>query len=327
MTVVVWRDDGYGLIDWKQRNEFGRPFGVEFGNPDFVALRRRRSGSRPGGRRHRGDLARCLAEALAVDGPALVEVPIDYRENLRLTDRLGALADEVARGRSERSRVSVGQTAGFFGFFGFGGRFGVLSPIPSPHIDQGASRKEGSLNDSPRSTIQVRCDREIAVTRVARPRGRSAPPAPRFGRICCAEGQRETSDPKRCERPSLGRDIVGDPRIIDASPGGAPNWTRTRAANDWHGRRVLGRGLDDREPLGIFRRARRARIVAVPECPVRRRAGSARPPTTMGGPFCRGVARRRNPRWCGSDPGTARSSPTAGGAATGSSRPGTRHEP
>ena len=24
VTVVVWRDDGYGLIDWKQRNEFGR---------------------------------------------------------------------------------------------------------------------------------------------------------------------------------------------------------------------------------------------------------------------------------------------------------------
>ena len=38
VTVVVWRDDGYGLIDWKQRNKFGRPFGVEFGNPDFVAF-------------------------------------------------------------------------------------------------------------------------------------------------------------------------------------------------------------------------------------------------------------------------------------------------
>ena len=37
IVVMVWRDDGYGLIDWKQRNEFGRPFGVEFGNPDLVA--------------------------------------------------------------------------------------------------------------------------------------------------------------------------------------------------------------------------------------------------------------------------------------------------
>jgi acetolactate synthase I/II/III large subunit len=93
VTVVVWRDDGYGLIDWKQRNEFGRPFGVEFGNPDFVALAA--SFGIPAWRpSSSSDLARCLAEALAVDGPALIEVPIDYRENLRLTDRLGALADD-----------------------------------------------------------------------------------------------------------------------------------------------------------------------------------------------------------------------------------------
>jgi hypothetical protein len=33
-----------------------------------------------------------LRRALDVDGPALVEIPIDYRENLRLTEHLGALA-------------------------------------------------------------------------------------------------------------------------------------------------------------------------------------------------------------------------------------------
>ena len=54
ITVVVWRDDGYGLIDWKQRNEFGRPFGVEFGNPDFVAYAAVvRDGRRSGRRRRR----------------------------------------------------------------------------------------------------------------------------------------------------------------------------------------------------------------------------------------------------------------------------------
>ncbi len=90
VTIVVWRDDGYGLIDWKQRNEFGRPFGVEFGNPDFVALARSfgMPAFRPGSS---AELAWTLASALAVDGPSLVEVPIDYRENLRLTERLGAL--------------------------------------------------------------------------------------------------------------------------------------------------------------------------------------------------------------------------------------------
>ena len=38
------------------------------------------------------DLYPTLMRALDVPGPALVEVPIDYRENLRLTERLGALA-------------------------------------------------------------------------------------------------------------------------------------------------------------------------------------------------------------------------------------------
>jgi acetolactate synthase I/II/III large subunit len=91
VTVVVWRDDGYGLIDWKQRNEFGRPFGVEFGNPDFVDYARSFgiAGFRPDSA---GDLLPTLRRALDVEGPSLVEVPIDYRENLRLTEHLGALA-------------------------------------------------------------------------------------------------------------------------------------------------------------------------------------------------------------------------------------------
>jgi acetolactate synthase-1/2/3 large subunit len=94
VTVVVWRDDGYGLIDWKQRNEFGKPFGVEFGNPDFVAFAQSFgiAGFRP---TSAADLAPTLARALGVDGPALVEVPIDYRENLRLTEHLGALSSSM----------------------------------------------------------------------------------------------------------------------------------------------------------------------------------------------------------------------------------------
>jgi acetolactate synthase-1/2/3 large subunit len=91
ICVVVWRDDGYGLIDWKQRREFGRPFGVEFGNPDFVAYAESfgMAGFRPSSA---ADLYPTLKRALEVDGPTLVEVPIDYAENLRLTERLGALA-------------------------------------------------------------------------------------------------------------------------------------------------------------------------------------------------------------------------------------------
>jgi acetolactate synthase-1/2/3 large subunit len=91
VTVVVWRDDGYGLIDWKQQTEFGRPFGVEFGNPDFVAYAESfgLAAFRPS---TAAELYPTLMRALEHDGPSLVEVPIDYRENLRLTERLGALS-------------------------------------------------------------------------------------------------------------------------------------------------------------------------------------------------------------------------------------------
>ena len=91
IVVVVWRDDGYGLIDWKQRNEFGRPYGVEFGNPDLVAYAQ--SFGIPAFRpTSADDLYPTLHRALDVDGPALVDVPIDYAENVRLTERLGALS-------------------------------------------------------------------------------------------------------------------------------------------------------------------------------------------------------------------------------------------
>jgi acetolactate synthase I/II/III large subunit len=91
IMVVVWRDDGYGLIDWKQQNEFGRPFGVEFGNPDFVAYAESfgMAAFRPSSA---ADLYPTFMRALETPGPTLVEVPIDYSENLRLTERLGALS-------------------------------------------------------------------------------------------------------------------------------------------------------------------------------------------------------------------------------------------
>ncbi len=91
ITVVVWRDDGYGLIDWKQQSEFERPFGVAFTNPDFIAYAQSfgMAAYRPSSA---AELYPTLMRAIEHPGPALVEVPIDYRENLRLTERLGALS-------------------------------------------------------------------------------------------------------------------------------------------------------------------------------------------------------------------------------------------
>jgi acetolactate synthase-1/2/3 large subunit len=94
VVVVIWRDNGYGLIDWKQRNTFGRPFGVEFDNPDFVKFAE--SFGIPGFRPATADeLYPILMRALDLPGPSVIDVPIDYAENVRLTERLGALAGLV----------------------------------------------------------------------------------------------------------------------------------------------------------------------------------------------------------------------------------------
>ena len=94
IVVVIWRDNGYGLIDWKQRNSFGRPFGVAFDNPDFVAFAE--SFGIPGFRPASADaLYPTLMRALELSGPSVIDVQIDYAENVRLTERLGALSGLV----------------------------------------------------------------------------------------------------------------------------------------------------------------------------------------------------------------------------------------
>jgi acetolactate synthase I/II/III large subunit len=94
IVVVIWRDNGYGLIDWKQRNAFGRPYGVDFDNPDFVKFAE--SFGIPGYRPASADeLYPTLMNALEQPGPSVIDVPIDYAENVRLTERLGALAGLV----------------------------------------------------------------------------------------------------------------------------------------------------------------------------------------------------------------------------------------
>ncbi len=87
---VIWVDGSYGLIKWKQLNTFGRDFGVSFQNPDFAAYAR--AYGLPGFRVERAsDFLPTLRKALDLPEPSVVEVAVDYTENLRLTEKLGQL--------------------------------------------------------------------------------------------------------------------------------------------------------------------------------------------------------------------------------------------
>jgi len=90
LVILVWNDGGYGLIEWHQERRFGHSNDVAFGNPDFVALAQS-FGARGFRVEHAADLLPTLNEAATCGTVAVVDCPVDYAENMRLTERLGRL--------------------------------------------------------------------------------------------------------------------------------------------------------------------------------------------------------------------------------------------
>ncbi len=89
IVAMVWCDGEYGLIKWKQQAGFrGRHSDLAFGNPDFVQLAE--SFGMWGREITATDqIIPALAEAFAQEGPALIAIPVDYAENMKLSERLG----------------------------------------------------------------------------------------------------------------------------------------------------------------------------------------------------------------------------------------------
>jgi acetolactate synthase-1/2/3 large subunit len=90
LVVLIWNDSGYGLIKWKQMNQFGRYSHVDFNNPDFVKLAE--SFGAVGVRIERTEeLLPSLRKALESDSVTIIDCPVDYGENLKLTATLGEM--------------------------------------------------------------------------------------------------------------------------------------------------------------------------------------------------------------------------------------------
>jgi len=85
---VVWENHQFGSIVWKQDKKFGRHFGTDFTNPDFVKLAEafgmpaRRCASV-------ADFGSALTWALGLDLPSLIVLPIDYSIDVAISEELG----------------------------------------------------------------------------------------------------------------------------------------------------------------------------------------------------------------------------------------------
>jgi acetolactate synthase I/II/III large subunit len=94
LVVLIWEDGGYGLIEWKMDLELGEHYYVAFNNPDVIAYAE--SFGAKGYRITAADqLLPTLNAALDDDGVSLIACPVDYSENLRLTDTLGQLDETL----------------------------------------------------------------------------------------------------------------------------------------------------------------------------------------------------------------------------------------
>jgi len=94
LVVLIWDDGGYGLIEWKMDLELGAHYYVKFNNPDVVTYAE--SFGAKGYRINSAEeLLPTLRAALDDDGVSLISCPVDYSENLRLTDRLGELDETL----------------------------------------------------------------------------------------------------------------------------------------------------------------------------------------------------------------------------------------
>lgn len=86
-TIVVFNDNDYGLISWKQEISRGRSTGTRIGNPDFKAyaesfgIKAQRPGSL-------GELRAAFVEAVGSRELRLIEVPVDTSVNRELVIKL-----------------------------------------------------------------------------------------------------------------------------------------------------------------------------------------------------------------------------------------------
>jgi acetolactate synthase I/II/III large subunit len=86
---VIWENGQFGSIVWKQDNKFGRHFGVDFGNPDFVKLAE--AFGAPAWRcASAEEFSERLGHALSLDVPSVIVVPIDYSVDVAISRELGA---------------------------------------------------------------------------------------------------------------------------------------------------------------------------------------------------------------------------------------------
>ncbi len=86
LMILILKDNGYGMIKWKQADMGFQDWGLDFGNPDFVTY-----AESYGACGHRlettEDFLPLLQKCLDSTGVHVIEAPVDYSQNHQLLNR------------------------------------------------------------------------------------------------------------------------------------------------------------------------------------------------------------------------------------------------
>lgn len=90
IIIIIWTDSQYGLIRWHQMRHYGRPSNIDFKNPDFIKYAES-FGAKGYCVESAKELVPTIKQAIADDTVVIIDCPVDYSENMKLTEQLGEL--------------------------------------------------------------------------------------------------------------------------------------------------------------------------------------------------------------------------------------------
>ena len=88
---IIWNDGRYNMVEFQEVMKYGRASGVDFGPVDFVKYAEA-FGAKGLRVTNKEDLAKVLSEIDSTTGPVVIDVPIDYKDNVKLGETI--LPDE-----------------------------------------------------------------------------------------------------------------------------------------------------------------------------------------------------------------------------------------
>lgn len=94
-VTLIFNDSAYGLFAWKQQDRYGHTQMTHFTNPDFAALAES-MGCKGYRVEHTEDLSAILEDAFTQSVPSVIDCPVNYEENTRLTAHLKNLTEHFA---------------------------------------------------------------------------------------------------------------------------------------------------------------------------------------------------------------------------------------